>query len=183
MRGATLRAFALRALAVGAVLLPAVAFADAYADLLQVQTAFQDAKSWHADEHFSNGKTTTVDYVAPDRWRVQPASNITEIVIGDDVYMVSNGKVTKLPIGGGMIRNAIQRYSLSADVKASVRDLGMQTVAGRSLHGYSYTVRGVPVTMYVGPDSLPAETVVRVSNGTTTIDYSGYNTPIAIQVP
>jgi hypothetical protein len=186
MRGSLVRTLTLRALAVGAVLmLPAAAFADAYADLLRVQAAFQNSTSWHAEEHFSNGKTTIVEHVAPDRWRVRPAPDITELVIGNDVYMVRNGKVTKLPVGGGTIRGMMERLAFSAndDVKASARDLGMRTVGGRSLHAYSYTVRGVPVTMYVGPGSLPVESVVHDKNGTTTIDYSGYNSAITIDAP
>jgi len=34
---------------------------------MKVQAAFQAATSWHAEEHFSNGKTTIVEYAAPAR--------------------------------------------------------------------------------------------------------------------
>jgi hypothetical protein len=51
----------------------------------------------------------------------------------------------------------------------------MQTVDGQSVHAYSYTVQGNPVTLYVD--------VVQNRNLTTTIKYSQYNAPISIQAP
>jgi hypothetical protein len=90
-----------------------LALADAYDDLVKVHTAFQNAKSWHADEHFSNGKVVTVDYVAPDHWRIQPNPNMTELIIGNDVYMGQKGRATKLPFGGGMVRKSLEQVNLN----------------------------------------------------------------------
>ncbi|HUA98799.1 MAG TPA: hypothetical protein VMA34_10765 [Terracidiphilus sp.] len=178
-----LRTAMIRASVLVAVLLPEIAFAGPYDDLMKAHDAFQNAKSWHAEEHFSNGKTVTVEYSAPDRWRVQPNPDFTEVIIGNDVYMVRNGRATKLPVGGDMIRTMIQRlgFSASDDMKDSARDLGMQTIDGRSLHAYSYTANGTPVTLYLGPDSLPVKSVVQDSNTTTIITYSKYNEPISIE--
>lgn len=171
------------AIAVLVLAVPVLVLADAYDDLLKVHDAFLNAKSWHAEEHFSNGKTTIVEYSAPDRWRVQPTPDITELIIGNDVYMVRNGKTTKLPFGGGMIKKTIEEagFSVKDEVKESARDLGMQTVDGKSLHAYSYTTHGTPVTIYVGSDSLPVQSVVQDKKGTTTINYSKYNEPITIE--
>jgi hypothetical protein len=171
------------AVALLVLVVPVVVFADAYDDLLKVHEAFVNAKSWHAEEHFSNGKTTIVEYSAPDRWRVQPTPDITELVIGNDVYMVRNGKTTKLPFGGGMIKKIIEQagFSVKDEVKQSARDLGMQTVDGKNLHAYSYTANGIPVTIYVASDSLPVQSVVQDKKGTTTINYSKYNEPITIE--
>lgn len=166
-----------------AVSMPLLVRADAFDDLMKVQSAFQGATSWHADEHFSNGKTVTVDYSAPDRWRVQPSPEMAEVVIGNDVYMVRNGKATKLPMGGGMIRSMVQNaaFSVKSDVRQSAQDLGMQTLDGRSVHVYSYTVRGTPVTVYVDGNQLPVQSVVQDKKTTTTIRYSQYNQPISIE--
>ncbi len=164
-------------------LLPGAAFGDAYHDLLKVQAAFKDARSWQADEHFSNGRAVTVEYSAPDRWRIQPAPNITELVIGSDVYMLANGHTTKLPLGGGMIRQNLQGagFSVNQDIRQSARDLGMQSLRGQSVHVYSYTTEGVPATIYVGANSLPVQSVVHNKDVTITIEYSKYNEPISIQ--
>jgi hypothetical protein len=177
-----LRTIVLRAVILTAFV-PFLLFADAYDDLMKVQAAFQAAKSWHAEEHFSNGKTTIVEYSAPDRWRVQPTPDMTELVIGNDVYMVHNGRSTKLPFGGGMIRKTIQDagFSVKDDIKQTARDLGMQTLDGQSVRVYSYTAHDIPVTLYIGPNLLPVQSVVQDKKMTTTIKYSKYNEPISIE--
>lgn len=180
-----LRRVAISALAVLPLLVPVAVFANAYDDLMKVQAAFQSAKSWHAEEHFSNGRTVIVDYAAPDRWRIQPSPGIAELVIGNDVYMVRNGHTSKLPLGGAMIREIIQNvgFSVSDDIKQSASDLGMHTLNGQSVHVYSYTTRGTPVTLYVDANWLPVQMIVRNKTLTTTITYSQYNAPISIETP
>jgi hypothetical protein len=178
-----LRTAVIRISIILAVFMPLAAFAEAYDDLMKVQAAFKNASSWHADEQFSNGRTVTVEYSAPDRWRIQSKPDITEMVIGNDVYMLHNGHATKLPFGGGMIRQIIQDagFSVKDDIRQSARDLGMQTLDGQSVHVYSYTARDVPVTIYVGANSLPVQSVVQDKKLTTTIKYSKYNEPISIE--
>jgi xanthosine utilization system XapX-like protein len=119
-------------------------------DLSRILSAFAQAKSVHAEEHLYNGKTVNVDYSAPDRWRVQPAPNVTELILGDDIYMVTNGRATKLPFGGGMIRKMVEKVMVSArsEIKDAT-DLGMQTLEGQSVHVYSFTHNKVPQTIYV----------------------------------
>ncbi|HEV2322838.1 MAG TPA: hypothetical protein VGS10_02685 [Terracidiphilus sp.] len=165
------------------LLMPAIAWAGPYDDLLKAQSAFQNAKSWHADELLSNGKTVTVDYSAPDRWRIQPNPDMQEVIIGNDVYMIRKGRSTKLPFGGSMIRKTAEEagFSVQEEVKDTAQDLGMQTVDGQSLHAYSFTAKGTPVTLYLGADSLPVESVTKSSRGTVTVKYSKYNQPIDIE--
>lgn len=164
-------------------LMPLVTFASPYSDLLKAKAAFLNLKSWQADEHFSNGKTTTVDYSAPDRWRVQARPDMADVIIGHDIYLVHNGKATKLPFGGGMIQKMVKRarFSVSEDVKQSIRDLGMQTLDGQRVHAYSFVSRGVPVKVYIRSDSLPVEAIVKNKKRTTTIKYSRFNAPISIE--
>jgi hypothetical protein len=164
-------------------LVPAIASANAVADLTKIKAAFLALKSWHATEQFSNGRTITVDHVAPDRWRIQPAPNITELLIGNSVYMVRNGKTMHVPIPGGMLQKTIDSFYVAPpdnENKQTARDLGMQTINGQTLHAYSFTTHGTPVTMYVGSDLLPVVSVVKDPKVTTTITYSDYNDPINI---
>lgn len=172
-----------RTLAVFVILSATFARADAYDELMKVQAAFLSAKSWHAEEQLSNGKTVVVEYSAPDRWRTQPNPDTTEVIIGDDIYMIRKGKSTKLPFGGGMIRKAIQEagFSVKDDVRATAKDLGMQTLDGRLVHVYSYVVHDTPVTIYVGSHDLPIQSTVQDKKGTTTIKYSKFNEPISIE--
>jgi hypothetical protein len=167
-----------------ALFLPVAVLADPASDLAKTITAFQQAKSWHAEEHFSNGKTVQVDYVAPNRWRVQPAPNVSELVIGKDVYMVRNGHTMRLPFGGGMIRKMIKKFGtgkMTDEMRRSVRDLGMQTLHGKRVHVYSYTTQKIPETLYVGANHLPVQAVVHNKKQTTTITYSKFNAPISIE--
>ena len=168
-----------------AYLLSSVALADAYGDLKKAQVAFLSAKSWHAEEHLSNGKTVQVDFSAPDRWRIQPTPTMTEVVIGNDVYMIQGGHAMKMPMGGMMISRMIKQFQLAddPDVKKTAQDLGTQMLNGRTVHVYSYAVHGVPETIYLGDDSLPVQAVVKNSSATTVVNYSQYNQPITIQAP
>jgi hypothetical protein len=69
------------------------------------------------------------------------------------------------------------------EVKQSALDLGTQTLNGRTVHVYSYTVRGVPETIYLGDGSLPVQAVVKNSSATTVVSYSKFNEPITIEAP
>lgn len=174
----------------------ATAFAGAYADLVQARAAFVKATSWHIEEHLGS-MTVAVDYSAPDRWRFTPAPNIKEVIIGNDVYMVTNGHVLKLPPAyGAMIAQTMEHKSQSdpyagatkADIKKTARDLGVQTLEGKSVHVYSCVVRGVEETLYIGADRLPVRVVmsgVMIKGRPTRIvaDYSRFNRPIPIQPP
>ena len=182
--GAMRRTLLSRILFATALFLPVVVLADPAADLSKSIDAFQHAKSWHAEEHFSNGRTVEVDFVAPDRWRVEPSPKITELVIGKDIYMVRNGHVTRLPFGGGMIRKMVKRFStgtMTDEMRRSVRDLGMQTLQGRPVHVYSYTSQNIPETVYIGSDHLPVQAVIHDKKHPATIIYSKFNAPISIQ--
>ena len=151
----------------------------------KTRSADGQARSWHAEEHFSNGKTVKVDFVAPDRWRVQPTPKITELVIGKDVYMVRNGHPTRLPFGGGMVRKMIRKFStrkMTDEMRQSLRDLGMQTLRGQPVHVYSFTSDNIPETLYVGSNHLPVQVIVHNKKQTTTIIYSKFNAPISIEL-
>lgn len=167
-----------------AILLPASALAGPYEDLVKVETAFQNVKSFHAVEQFSNGKSSIVDYVAPDRWRIQNSPKDAEILIGNDFYTVSNGKVSHMPFGGSLMRRIITHYSKFGndnDIRQTAQDLGMQTLNGQPVHAYSFKSHGALATLYVGADSLPLENVVKSGKRITTITYSEYNQPISIE--
>ncbi|HEX4269695.1 MAG TPA: hypothetical protein VHY36_17540 [Steroidobacteraceae bacterium] len=167
------------------LLLCSVALADAYGDLKKAQAAFLSAKYWHAEEHLPNGRTVLVDFAAPDRWRIQPTPTMTEVLIGNDVYMIQGGRSMKMPMGGIMISKMIKQFEISDDpeVKQSAQDLGTQTLNGRTVHVYSYTVGGVPETIYLGDGSLPVRAVVKNSSATTVVSYSKFNEPITIEAP
>jgi hypothetical protein len=161
-----------------ATLLPLAALADPYSDLSQAFAAFNAARSWHATEQMSTGQTILVDHVAPDRWRIQPTLNTTEVLIGNVAYM--NGR--EIPMIGGMMHSRLSNFEMPSvsDFQNTLKDLGWQTVNGARVHAFSYTIKGVPETMYVGTNHLPVQAIVKTSQGTMTITYSQYNAPITI---
>ena len=156
--------------------------ATAYSDLEQARTAFQAVHSWHAVEQMSNGHTVTVDHVAPDRWRIQVMPDMSDILIGNDMYMVRDGKTMPMPFVMPQIQQMVNQNWLSIDpeVKRTVRDLGMQEINGQELHAYSFTSKGQPVKLYLSSNHLPAVAVVTSGTGSVTITYTGYNSPITI---
>lgn len=161
---------------------PLAAHADAYADLVQAKTAFEAVHSWHGVEQMSNGRTVIVDHVAPDRWRIQPMPNMTEILIGGDLYLVRDGKTMHMPFVMPQIQQIVNQDWLAVDpeIKSTAKDLGIQNVNGTMLHAYSFTAKGVPVTLYLDSHHLPARSIVTSSNGTVTVTYSEFNAPITI---
>lgn len=171
--------------AVVALLAPKGMWGDAYGDLMKVQVAFRNAKSWQAVEHLPNGRTTVVEYAAPDRWRIKESPTVTELVIGNNIYMVRKGHVSKLPFGGFIVRKMVRHveFSVEKGVRQTARDLGTQRLNGQSVHVYSFVAHGTPATLYVGAGWLPVESVIKSKKKITTIDYSKYNEPISISLP
>jgi hypothetical protein len=162
-------------------LVPSIANAGPVDDLEKVWEAVNSQKSWHAAMVLPGGKTDTIDYVAPDRWRMQH-NGVTTLVIGDSTYLIQNGKTEKLDIpaeGGPPISFAGE---LGDDIKRSARDLGMQTLNGQAVHVYSFTSGGLPTTFYVGANNLPVQGVLHQPRGTSvTITFSQWNAPIHIE--
>ncbi len=182
---------------VAGLLLSTAAFASPYADLARMRAAFFKATSWQIEEHLAGGRTLVVDYSAPDRWRFVPSRKLQEVIIGKDVYMVTDGHAVKLPARyGAMISQRMASRSKSdplagaskADLEKTARDLGMRTLHGRSVHVYSCVVRGVTETVYIGADRLPVRAVmngVMIKGRRVNIvaDFSRFNQAIPINPP
>jgi outer membrane lipoprotein-sorting protein len=163
------------------VAFPLVAAADVQSDMQQVAAAYNAQKSYHADEHFSNGQTVSVDYIPPDRIRVtQPDKNTGQVIIGNDFWVNSNGKWSKMPsFAAKMVTGKVDQYRhlMPQDI-TDVKDLGMQNVNGKSLHAYQFNSSGVPVTMWVDANHLPAQMQTTSRGITTTVIYSYGNVTI-----
>ena len=162
-----------------------IALADAHGDLMQLQAPFVAAKTGQAEEPAANGPKMSGDFSAPDRWRLQPSLAITERVIGDAIHTVGDGKVTKFPVGGEMIRKTIGHvtFSVRDATAASAHDLGTQTLDGQIVHAYSYAVHGVPLTLYVRGNSEPVQSAESDTRGTTVTGCSILHASIAIAAP
>ncbi|MGH7727308.1 MAG: hypothetical protein ACREM2_00745 [Vulcanimicrobiaceae bacterium] len=156
---------------------PRAALADPYGDLQRAASAFRAQKAIHADMRFSNGQTVKVDLVGSDRTRVVLPNGFVELVIGDNVWFNQGGTWRQMPSAmAGTMGSTLARYRRSPVrdvVPASVKDMGMQSVGGASLHAYSFTGRdGSRATVWLGADDLPQRAVTSDPRGTATIVYS-----------
>jgi hypothetical protein len=164
-------------------LVPSLANAGPVDDLEKVRAALNAQKSWHQTIVLPGGKTDTIDYVAPDRWRMQRWNGVTTLFIGGSTYVIQDGKTKKLDIparAGPPVGSPFAR-EFGDDVKGSARDLGMQTLNGQAVHVYSFTSAGVPTTLYVGANNLPVQAVMHQAQGSITATYSQYGAPIHIE--
>lgn len=170
------------AVVVSLVLVPAVALADAYGNLVKARNAFEAAKSWHAVEQV-NGRPVTLDYAAPDRWRIQVMPNITDVIIGRTAYMVRDGRSVRLPMVAPRVWQMVKQnwIVITPEVKRTLLDRGMRTIGGVRVHVYTFTANGNPVTAEIGGNDLPVRASVRTPKGTVNIRYSRYNAPISIR--
>ena len=164
------------------------ASAGAFSNLVRSETALKKATSWHVVMQMPGGKTLTMDYAAPNRWRVRPAPNMTEIIIGPDVYMDMAGHVMKLPAAyGAAIARTVHIHLFDtaqlAQVRSTLRDLGAQQLNGHTVHVYRYVLKGITQTWYIGVHDLPVQAVLSGAGHTTVVQYSRYNVPVSIQAP
>ena len=164
------------------------ACAGAFGQLVRAELALKQASSWHLTERLPGGKTLSIEYSAPNRWRIRPAPNVTEVIIGSDVYMASAGHVMKLPaLYGAMIARTVHIHMFTAGerakVRRSLRDLGMRTLDGKPVHVYRYELDGSTETWYINSKSLPVRAVIHDGTGTRVASYSRFNTPVSIQPP
>lgn len=177
----------------GAILAMAVmaggsASAGAFRHLVRAEAALKQATSWHVVMQMPGGKTVTMDYAAPNRWRVRPAPNITEIIIGNDVYMDMAGHEMKLPAAyGAAIARTVHIHLFDtaqrAQVRRTLQDLGVQRLAGQAVHVYRYVLQGITQTWYVGAHDLPVRALLSGDGHTTVVQYSRYDVPVNIHAP
>ena len=175
-------------LTAAALLGSTTAYAGTFGALSQCEAALKKATSWHVLMRMADGKTLTMDYAAPHRWRIVPAPGITEVIIGSTVYMDMAGHVMQLPAAyGAKIARTVRIHMFDAatlaQVRRSVRDLGVQTLDGKPVHVYRYVANGQTETWYVGAHNLPVRAVIHDAKGTEVLRYSRYDVPVSIQPP
>ena len=182
-----------------AIVLLAAAAGTAWAgpkeDLKAVSVKFLALRSYHVVMENSDKRMpkTEMDFVAPDRYRMQMPSMGTQIVIGDTMYMSIDGRSMRIPMPKGTMTQWRETDRAMREVdKAQVEALGSEVVNGKPAKKYRMTQAsgGTPSTtlMWVGADGYPVriETTGKASgrSSTVTITYSRFNDPsIRIDVP
>lgn len=159
-----------------------------------------DAKSYRARmESLTEGNnfTTTVEYVAPDRFHMTAPMNET-IIVGSDTYIKPpNSKWQKIPINANQMIASFRDPKLVEELRnnTTVKFLGTDSLDGLPVKIYEYTVKNAFGTnmestskaWIAASDNLPRKMEVEANvNGKPSkmrITYYDYNTDIKILPP
>lgn len=149
---------------------------------------FLAARSYHATMEVEGGPRRAmghneVDFVAPDRYRMQMAMG-TQVIVGDTMYMQVQGRTMKVPMPAGTLSQWRDPAKLAeAEVGMTVQAQGSDTIDGVSARKYLVhheQPHPVDVTMWINGDDLPVRIQVRnLMHGkmTSTISYSRFDDP------
>lgn len=181
-----------------AVLLAAAAgtaWAGPKEDMKAMSVKFLALRSYHVSMESNDARApkTEVDFVAPDRYRMQMGELGTQIIVGDIMYLNINGRSMRVPMPQGTLTQWRETDRVFREIdKAGIEALGSEVVNGKPAKKYRVTQNsaGAPSStlMWVGGDGYP----VRIqSTGkaagktyTTTMTYSRFNdSSIRIDVP
>lgn len=165
-------------------------FADSTADMVQMQKAFASLKSYHAEMQMPQGRSMSIDYVAPDKYHETIFNGMQIVSIGSDMWMNQGGKWMKLPgmaaPGRSMLdklRNAGLRGEAMKDY--TITDLGPSMLGAVPAHHYRVVDKQdqQSTDMWVGMNHLPLQVKVSTAQGPMTILYSKYNAVADITPP
>jgi hypothetical protein len=106
---------------------------------------FLQAHSFHATvtDIKKGEQVSAMDFVAPDRFRMTTAGGRQTLIIGDAMYMDTNGTLTRLPVPGvGKLTAQYRNEDFLHEVEGgmSVQSLPDETVGGEPTRVYAYTV-------------------------------------------
>lgn len=154
---------------------------------------FLAARSFHATMHMEGAQTMTneMDFVAPDRYRMQlPAG--TQVIIGDTMYMQSEGKRMEVPLPAGTISQWRDPLKIQENKQGlSVEARGSETLDGQTARKYlvrNTVPESTEFTYWIDDNGLPLQLLHKgESQGkpySMTLRYSRFDDPaITIDVP
>ena len=167
-------------------------------DVHKAYTRFLGMKTFRADIDSSTGKLklkSSLEFQAPDRYRVTNEGQPSNLIIGDTMHMDMNGSMMKIPMPG--LKDMIAQYrnpKMLAELEAgtAVESLGIEVLNMQPTRKYRYTTTKPHVTSNLMWVSVATGDVLQIeSNGNigkkpfhTLIRYSQYNSPaIKISAP
>lgn len=157
---------------------------------------FRNARTYHARMTMQSARGTMVnelDFVAPDRFRMQLQGIGTQTVIGDRMWMDMRGRTMQVPVPPG----TSQKWRDPANFEAAKADLAVEALGEEAIDGQptrKYLTRHTQpkpgeVTLWIGRDDLPVQMRVQADDdtgnpATVTVRYSRFNDPaITIDPP
>jgi hypothetical protein len=160
-------------------------------------TKFLAAKSFRATvtDLKKGEQVSTMEFRAPDRYRIQSSKGPSQLIIGDSMYMEMQGKLTRLPVPG--VGKLVAQYRNEDFLRETESDMNVEALPDESVGGeaakvYRYTIskpfKADAKTWVSLKSGLPLQTESSGSamgiKSTTRVSYSGYDDPtIAIAEP
>ncbi|HEY0230710.1 MAG TPA: hypothetical protein VGC55_05625 [Dokdonella sp.] len=174
-----------------------IAFAAPKDELHAAFTKFLQAHSFRASvtDLRKGEQISSMEFAAPDRYRIQSAKGPSQLIVGDSMYMDMQGTLTRVPVPGvgklvAQYRN--EDFLRETESDMSVEALPDETVDGEATKVYHYVVskpaKADAKTWISVKSGLPLQTESSGSfmgmHSTTRVRYSGYDDPaIVIAVP
>jgi hypothetical protein len=168
------------------------AWADARAQLHAAFVKFLAQSSFEARTHADVGGRavdSTVEFQAPDRYRVTGAGRPPSVIIGSTMYLAIGGRTMQVPMPAGTIEQFRDPQALAqVERSATVEDLGLDAVGGVPARKFRYVTTGAhpaDCLVWIGVASgLPIQ--LRATSGgkssvVSTVTYARYGDP-SIQV-
>ena len=189
-----LRDLLLAVTALACLALPLPGRADDRQDLHQAYRKMMALTRFKATmTDLSTGKTgMTMEYQAPDRYRITVPGQPPQLVIGDTMILTMNGQTMRMPMPKGSLPKMRNEDALREIEKGSlVSSEGMGTVGGQPARIYRHSTQanGKPAQtlVWVGVASgLPLQVETRGAKGGKDVRlvYSDFNSPkIRIDAP
>ncbi|HET7127273.1 MAG TPA: hypothetical protein VFI26_09325 [Lysobacter sp.] len=152
---------------------------------------FVGVHSYHATMSFDGGPrgpmTNQLDFVAPDRFRMEIAGMGAQYVIGDTMYMQMHGRSMQVPMPKGTVTRWRDPASLAeAEAGMTVDEQGQDSVDGQPATRYVVRVtqpKETTTTLWIGDAGLPLQILAHNAMGDATIKYSHFDDPAIVIEP
>lgn len=182
------------ALLVFALACPALAWADAHAELKAAYTKFIAAKSFRAAmTDLETGKAVNqVEFVAPDRFAISTEGGLRQVIIGRTMYLNIGGRSMAVPlpeqIDPSQYRNQKALDELAAGIVVTRRPDSAEAGEPATVYHFVSTAEGEPVetlTWVSKASGLPLQ--IQTTGGKETkfryqIRYRDYDDPTIVIV-
>ncbi len=167
-----------------------LAFASPKDELHAAFSKFLQAKSFRATitDLGKGEQVSAMEFVAPDRYRMQVANGPTQVIVGDAMYMEMDGQMMRMPVPG--VSKLTAQYRNEAFLRQVAGGMTVQALPDDAVDGEPAKVYAYTVTEPVKAD---AKTWVSIASGlplqtdssgsfmgvksSTRVRYSGYDDP------
>ena len=162
------------------------------AEVAAAMHRFWGLRSYHASMQIEGGPRglieNAVDFVAPDRYRMDVAGRGSQLVIGDTMYLDAGGRRIQVPLPEGTITQWRDPARLAdAETEMDVQAQGSEPVDGQPARKYLVRVtkpKPAEIAIWIGDAGLPLQVAALNPLGEATIKYSRFNDPsLSIEVP